>query len=79
MHTALINMHINKGSAELAKSVQIFNFFNVYFYLCMYVHCLPWVPWRPEEGTGFPGTGVMVVSHHLGAGNCSRTASNLNH
>ena len=26
-------------------------------------------PWRSEEGIRSPGTGVTVVSHHMGAGN----------
>lgn len=41
-------------------------FFKVYVFLyvwvllvCMQVYCMGVYQWNPEEGTGFPGTGVM--------------------
>lgn len=37
---------------------------------CIYVrHVFAWCLWGSEEGVGFPGTGVMLVSHHVDAGN----------
>lgn len=37
-------------------------------YVCLYIHVCVWCPWRSEEGTGFPGTGVEDdCGPHVGA------------
>lgn len=53
--------------------------FKFYFTLCVWMGVLPecisvhqvcaWCLRRPEEDPGFPGTGVTVVSSHVGAWN----------
>lgn len=45
------------------------------FYMSVLSTCLSmhhmhaWCPQRLEEGAGFPGAGVTVVNHRVGAGN----------
>lgn len=37
-------------------------------YVCTYITCV-WCLWSSEEDSGSSGSGVIVVSHHLAAGN----------
>lgn len=41
---------------------------------CIFMHHIhAWYPWRSEEGTGFPGTGVIDgVNHYVGTGKQSQ-------
>lgn len=37
---------------------------------CIYIcHVFTWYPGGPEKDIRLPGTGVTVVSYHMGAGN----------
>lgn len=45
-------------------------------YECVSVqHVHAWGPWRPEEASGPPVSGVTVVSHHMAAGTQTQPGS----
>ena len=51
---------------------------------CMFVHYVPaWFQRKSEESIRSPKTGIIIMSHHMGAGNqtwtCARIASTLNY
>jgi hypothetical protein len=57
----------------------------VFTFMYVYVHVCAWCPWMPEQGVGFPGTGVTVDCEmpcgcwelNLGPGRTAHSA--LNH
>jgi hypothetical protein len=49
----------------LKKNMYLFYVCEYFTYNCETYACL----WRSDEDVGFPGTGVTVVSHHVGSEN----------